>query len=130
MKTQTLIPKNVDDYIATFPNEVQEILNKLRATVKKAAPEAEEVISYQMPAYKYHGILVYFAAHKNHIGFYPTGSGVEIFKGELSDYKTSKGTIQFPYSKKLPLKLIADIVMFRTIENLEKAKGRGKKSSF
>ncbi len=127
---ETSNPKNVDDYISTFPSEVQEVLNKFRATVKKAAPEAEEVISYQMPAYKFHGILVYFAVHKNHIGFYPTGSGVEIFKDELKDYKTSKGTVQFSYSKKLPLKLIADIVKFRAIENLEKAKSRGKKSSF
>lgn len=128
MKAQASVPKNVDEYITTFPTEVQELLRKLRATIKKTVPQAEEVISYQMPAYKYYGILVYFAAFKNHIGFYPTGSGIEFFKEKLSAYKTSKGTLQFRLTEPLPLELIADIVRFRVNENLEKAKRKGNKS--
>ena len=128
MKTQEP-PKNVDEYISIFPEDIQILLNELRDTIKKAAPNAEEVISYQMPALKDHGILVYYAAYKNHIGFYPTGSGVEKFKMELSDYKWSKGTIQFPLDKPLPLELITEIVKFRVNENLEKSKIKAKKKS-
>jgi len=110
------LPNAVDRYISTFPAEVQEKLQQLRQAIKKAAPEAEEVISYNMPAYKQGKILVYFAAHKNHIGFYPTSSGIEVFSKEFSDYKWSKGAVQFPYTKPLPLKLVEKITQFRVDE--------------
>ncbi|MBK9722996.1 MAG: DUF1801 domain-containing protein [Saprospiraceae bacterium] len=112
----------VDEYIACFPEDVQVILNELRQTVKKAAPDAEEVISYQMPAYKFHGALIYYAAYKNHIGLYPTGSGIATFKKELSIYKGAKGSVQFPLNQPIPFSLISKIVKFRVKENLEKAK--------
>jgi uncharacterized protein YdhG (YjbR/CyaY superfamily) len=99
---------------------VQAILQKLRATIKKTAPAAEETISYQMPAFKYHGMLVYFAGYQNHIGFYPTSSPMKVFKDRLTNYKTSKGAIQFPIDKAIPLTLVKDIVKFRLKENLEK----------
>ncbi len=111
----------VDSYIAQQPEAVQPVLQQLRNTIKKAAPYAEEVISYQMPAYKLNGMLVYFAAWKEHIGFYPASAGVSHFSDKLAKYNTSKGTIQFPLSEKLPLKLIADIVKFRVKENEAKA---------
>ena len=114
--------QTINEYIAGFPKQVQEILEKLRATIRKAAPEAEEIISYQMPAFKYHGMLVYFAGHKNHIGFYPTPSGIEAFKKELSVYEGAKGSVQFPIDKPLPLGLVTKIVKFRVKENLEMAK--------
>lgn len=122
-----ITPPNVDLYIAGFPDETQKMLIQLRETIKKNAPEAEEVISYQMPAYKFHGMLVYFAGYKNHIGFYPTGSGIESFKHKLKDLKTSKGTIQFPLDQPLPLELITEIINFRVAENLEKAESKKKK---
>ena len=114
--------QTINEYIAAFPTHVQEILQKLRATIRNAAPEAEEIISYQMPAFKYHGMLVYFAGHKNHIGFYPTPSGIEAFKKELSVYEGAKGSVQFPIDKPLPLGLVTKIVKFRVKENLEMAK--------
>ena len=114
-------PLNVDSYIAAQPVAVQSVLQQLRQAIKKAAPNAEEVISYQMPAYKQKGILVYFAAWKEHIGFYPASAGVSNFSDKLAKYNTSKGTIQFPLTGKLPLKLIADIVKFRVKENEAKA---------
>lgn len=124
METPNIIPKNIDEYIAMFPSDIQEILNELRATIKKAAPEAEEVISYQMPAFKYYGMLVYFAAFKNHIGFYPMASGIETFKKELSVYKGAKGSVQFPLDEPMPLGLITKIVKFRIRENLEHAESK------
>lgn len=118
----------VDEYIAGFPPEVKGKLQDLREAIMKAAPKAEEVISYNMPAYKFNGILVYFAAHKKHIGFYPgSGAITGIFKDSLSGYKTSKGTVQFPLDNPLPLPLIKKIVKFRIQENLERAKAKGKK---
>ena len=122
---------SIDDYIATFPEDVQVILQKLRATIKAAAPDAEEKISYQMPAFALNGILVYFAAYKNHIGFYPTGSGIEAFKAELAGYEGSKGTVRFPIDKPLPLALIRKIVKYRVAENLKKAelKANAKKAT-
>ncbi len=117
----------VDQYIAGFPEEVQPQLNRLRETILKAAPEAAESISYMMPAYKYHGVLVYFGGYKNHIGFYPTPSGIENFKQEISVYHYSKGAIQFPLNKPLPIKLITQIVKFRALENVEKEKAKPKK---
>ena len=122
MKTDILKPKDVDEYISMFPDNIQELLKEIRATIKEAAPEAEEVISYQMPAYKFHGMLIYFAAFKNHIGLYPTVSGIETFKDKLSVYKGAKGSVQFPLNKLLPLDLIARIVKFRVTENLEQSK--------
>lgn len=124
METPNIIPKNIDEYIAMFPSDIQEILNELRATIKKAAPEAEEVISYQMSAFKYYGMLVYFAAFKNHIGFYPMASGIETFKKELSVYKGAKGSVQFPLDEPMPLGLITKIVKFRIRENLEHAESK------
>src|SRR5512136_2270655 len=99
MKTQY---KTIDEYIKTFPVGTQSILEKMRQTIRKAAPGTIEAISYQMPAFKLNGVLVYFAAHKNHIGFYPTASGIEAFKAELTPYKFSKGAAQFPLDKPIP----------------------------
>jgi len=113
--------KDVASYIAGFPPATQKLLKQLRATIQKAAPEAEEQISYGMPAYKYHGVLVYFAGYERHIGFYPTASGIENFKKEIAGYKHSKGAVQFPLDKALPLRLITAIVRFRVQLNLEKA---------
>ena len=111
---------DIDSYISGFPEQTRGMLEQLRATIKLAAPEASEVISWGMPAYKQNGILVYFAAYKNHIGFYPTASGVENFKQEFSSFKVSKGTIQFPLDKPLPLELITEIVRFRVEERLKR----------
>lgn len=118
---------NINEYIACFPDEIQEKLELLRVTIKKAAPDAEEVISYQMPAFKFHGVLVYFAAAKNHIGFYPTASPIIAFKKELANYEGSKGTVRFPFDKPLPLDLISRIVEFKVAENLAKANAKKKK---
>jgi len=112
---------NVDEYISSKSANVRAILKKIRQTIKTAAPEAEEVISYNMPAYKYNGMLVFFAAFKNHIGFYPAPRGIEAFKKELSAYKGAKGSVQFPLDKPLPFSLISKIVKFRMKENKKKA---------
>lgn len=109
--------KSVDDYISRFPEDIRKILEELRSVIRKSAPKAEEKISYQIPAFVFHGNLVYFAAYKKHIGFYPTSSGIKAFQNELIGYKTSKGTIQFPIDRPLPLKLIAKIVTYRVKEN-------------
>jgi len=122
MKAETIKPKDIDEYISMFPDNIQELLKEIRATIKEAAPEAEEIISYQMPAYKFHGMLIYFAAFKNHIGLYPRVSGIETFKEELSVYKGAKGSVQFPLNKPLPLDLISRIVKFRVAENLKQSK--------
>jgi uncharacterized protein YdhG (YjbR/CyaY superfamily) len=127
MKSEAASPKNIDEYIAGFPPETQKLLTEVRQAIKEVAPESEETISYQMPAFRLNGILVYFAAFKNHIGFFPTNSGVEAFKDELSRYKGGKGSIQFPFSEPLPLGLIKDIVKFRVAENIYKT-GLKKKS--
>jgi uncharacterized protein YdhG (YjbR/CyaY superfamily) len=127
METNKVVFKNVDEYIALFPKEVQEILEKVRQTIRKAAPEAEETIGYGMPAFKLKGNLVYFAAFKKHIGFYPAPRGIEQFKNELSAYKGSKGSAQFPLDKPIPYDLISKIVAFRVKENLEKAEAKGKR---
>ncbi len=126
METKTDPPKDVDEYISRFPREVQRILEEVRATIKKAAPGAEEVISYQMPAFKFHGVLVYFAGYKKHIGFYPTSSGIEAFRKELSIYKGAKGSVQFPINSPLPLNVISKIVKYRVRENLERANAKKK----
>jgi uncharacterized protein YdhG (YjbR/CyaY superfamily) len=112
---------SIDEYIATFPAEVQKILQEIRAVIKAAAPDAQEKISYQMPTFFLKGNLVYFAAFKNHIGFYPAPTGVEAFAQELSLYKGAKGSVQFPINKPMPLDLITKIVKYRVTENLKKA---------
>ncbi len=111
-------PESIDDYIATFPADVQVILQKMRQTIHKVAPEAAEVISYGMPGFKLNGMLAWFAAAKRHIGFYPKPSGIEAFKKELAPYKTSRGAIQFPLDKPIPYDLIEKIVKYRVKENL------------
>jgi uncharacterized protein YdhG (YjbR/CyaY superfamily) len=118
---------SIDEYIATFPEETQKILEVLRATIKAAAPGAEEKISYQMPTLFLKGNLVHYAAYKNHIGFYPTPGGIQAFEHELSIYKGAKGSVQFPIDKPLPLELISKIVMFRVAENLRKAEIKSRK---
>ncbi|TAN13208.1 MAG: hypothetical protein EPN37_14100 [Chitinophagaceae bacterium] len=118
MKSKKALPNNIDEYIAGFPEDVRAVLQQVRNTVKKAAPDAEETISYAMPAFKLYGKpLVYFAAFKNHIGFYPLPEGIKTFGKELAGYKTSKGAIQFPLSKPIPLNLITKITKFRMKEN-------------
>ena len=127
MKRETPIAKDINEYIAGFPESVRGILEALRATIKEAAPGAEETISYAIPAFKLKGrMLVYFAGFKNHIGLYPAPRGNEAFKKELSGYKGGKGTVQFPLNEPIPLPLVAKIVKFRAKENLEKAKASSK----
>jgi uncharacterized protein YdhG (YjbR/CyaY superfamily) len=122
MKTDQATPRNIDGYIAGFPQDVQAILEKIRATIREAAPDAKEKISYQMPAFTLKGNLVYFAAFKKHIGFYPIPTGIKKFEKELSVYKMGKGSVQFPLDKPIPYSLISKIVKFRVNENLKKAK--------
>jgi uncharacterized protein YdhG (YjbR/CyaY superfamily) len=119
--------QSIDEYILTFPPKIQEILENIRKVVKESAPDAQEKISYQMPTFVLHGNLVYFAAFKNHIGFYPTPSGIEAFKDELSVYKGAKGSIQFPLEKPIPYELISKIVKVRVAENIKKAEDKLKK---
>ena len=127
MNTEAAKPKNIDEYIAGFPEDVQEKLQKIRMTIREAAPDAQEKISYQMPTFYLKGNLVHFAAFKNHIGFYPTPTGTEKFQKELSAYKVSKGTARFPLDKPIPFDLITEIVKFRVKENLERAESKQKK---
>jgi uncharacterized protein YdhG (YjbR/CyaY superfamily) len=115
-------PKSVDEYISGFPEETQVLLEQIRTAIQEVAPQAEEVISYNIPAYKLKGMLVWFAAFSNHIGLYPRGSGIEAFKKELAGYKTSKGAVQFPKDKPIPIALIKKMVKFRLYENLGKYK--------
>jgi uncharacterized protein YdhG (YjbR/CyaY superfamily) len=121
MEARRTIPKNIDDYIAQCPKEIRERLQTLRQTIHEAAPGAEEAISYKMPAFKLHGNLVYFAAFKSHIGFYPIPTGVAKFEKELAPYHTAKGSVQFPNDQPLPLALVRKIVAFRVKENLERS---------
>ncbi|MDX1943092.1 MAG: DUF1801 domain-containing protein [Saprospiraceae bacterium] len=107
----------IDEYIATFSEDIQAILQQIRATIKAAAPDAEETISYAMPTFKQNGVLAHFGAFKQHIGFYATPSGNEAFQKELSKYKTGKGSIQFPLDKPMPLDLIRQMVAFKVAEN-------------
>ena len=123
------ITTDVDSYIAAYPTKVQKMLKQLRVAIIKAAPEAEESISYMMPAYKLHGPLVYFGGYEKHIGFYPTGSGIAPFEREISSYKHSKGAVQFPLDQALPLDLIEKMVKFRIKENLAKADLKKKKTA-
>lgn len=121
--------KTIDEYISMFPDDVQTILNQVRQTIREAAPEAGETINYQMPTFTLDGNLVHFAAFKTHIGFYPTPTGIEAFKEELSPYKGAKGSVQFPIDQPMPLSLIRRIVEYRVKENSERKpkKSRAKK---
>jgi len=111
--------KTIDEYIKAFPGDVQAILQKMRQTIRKAAPQAEEAISYQMPTFKLNGRnLVHFAGYKNHVGFYPVPSGIDAFERELSPYKQGKGSVQFPLDRPVPYDLVRKIVIFRMKENL------------
>jgi uncharacterized protein YdhG (YjbR/CyaY superfamily) len=115
---------SIDEYIATFPDDVRGKLQELRAVIRASAPEAEEKISYQMPTFALNGNLVHFAAFKRHIGFYPAPRGIQEFEKELSAYERSKGAVRFPIDQPLPLELISKIVRFRVSENLKKAETR------
>ena len=120
-------PTTIDEYIAAFPADVQDILQKVRETIKTAAPQATEAISYGMPTFKLAGNLVHFGAFKTHLGFYPIPSGLEQFKEELAQYKGGKGSVQFPFDQPMPYALITKIVEFRVSENLAKAAAKKKK---
>jgi uncharacterized protein YdhG (YjbR/CyaY superfamily) len=126
MKANQTAPQTIDDYIAGFPGDVQAILQQIRQTIRQAAPDAQEKISYQLPTFTLKGNLVYFGAFKNHIGFYPIPSGVEAFKEELSAYEQGKGSVQFPLDKPIPYDLISRIVKFRVKENLARAEAKKK----
>ncbi len=126
MKTASGSPSNIDEYIASFPRDVQAVLNEIRNTIRKAAPDADEALKYRIPTFVLHENLVHFAAFKNHIGFYPTPSGVEAFKQELSRYEGAKGSVQFPIDKPMPLKLIDRIVKFRAKEARGKSAAKKK----
>lgn len=130
MTTYKTTPKTIDEYIAGFPKEVQEILEKIRTTIKEAAPKGEETISYQIPTFTLKGNLVHFAAWKKHIGFYPASSGIKEFENKLSAYEIAKGTVKFPLDKPIPYELISKIVSFRVKEkeNLDRAEARKRKN--
>ena len=130
MITNSTAPQSIDEYIANFPKDIQEFLEKIRATIRNAAPEAEETNKYGMPTFMLKGNLVHFAAYKRHIGFYPTPNGIENFKNELSTFEVSKGTVKFPLDKPIPYNLISQIVLLRIKENMEKAEAKGKKKAY
>jgi uncharacterized protein YdhG (YjbR/CyaY superfamily) len=126
MSAEQETPKTIDEYIAGFPADVQEILQNVRRTIREAAPDAEEAIKYRLPTFTLNGNLVHFGAFKEHVGFYPTPTGIERFEKELSVYESSKGAVQFPFDKPIPFNLIREIVEFRVKENLERAEARKK----
>ncbi|MBS1575815.1 MAG: DUF1801 domain-containing protein [Bacteroidetes bacterium] len=119
--------KSIADYFSVFPPATRKMLKEMQRIIRSVAPEAEEVISYNMPAFKQEGMLVYYAAYKEHIGFYPTGSGIAAFRHEFAKYKWSKGAVQFPLGQPLPVSLIGRIVKFRLKENLARAKEKKQK---
>jgi uncharacterized protein YdhG (YjbR/CyaY superfamily) len=123
---KAITPTTTSDYIAGFPRPIQRILKQVRNTIRKAAPKARETISYRIPAFMQEGPVVYFAAFKRHLGFFPTSSGIRRFKKELSGYRGAKGSVQFPLDQPMPLKLIAEITRFRVKENLERAQAKKK----
>jgi uncharacterized protein YdhG (YjbR/CyaY superfamily) len=130
MEKAKVVPETVDQYIAAFPADVKKRMQQLRKTIKAGAPKADELISYQMPGYKYFGMLVYFAGYKNHIGFYPGAGGVLEFYKELSSFKSAKGSVQFPHDRPIPYDIIGKIVRFRVKQNEDKfslKKSNGKK---
>lgn len=124
MDTAQAAPRDIDEYIAGFPQGTQEILQKIRMTIRQAAPGAREAIKYRMPTFTLNGNLVHFAAYRNHIGFYPTPSGIEAFQDELSAYKSAKGSVQFPLDQPIPYDLIGRIVEFRVAESQKGASRR------
>lgn len=117
---QNIKYNTIDEYISSFPKDIQKMLGDVRSAIGKAAPEAAEAVSYGIPTFKLNGNLVHFAAFKNHIGFYPTPNGIEEFEKELSVYKQGKGSVQFPVNKPLPLDLISKMVKYRIKKNSEK----------
>jgi uncharacterized protein YdhG (YjbR/CyaY superfamily) len=127
MATDLKSPETIDEYIAAFPPEIQEILEKIRRTIREAAPGAEETIKYQIPTLTLKGNLVHFAAFKKHIGLYPTPTGIEAFKAELSRYEGAKGSVRFPLDQPIPYDLIREVVRFRVRENLEREELKRKK---
>ena len=128
MRAKQTAPQNIEEYIAGYPKDVQAILEKVRMTISKAAPAAEEAIKYQIPTFILNGNLVHFGGFKNHIGFYPTSTAIAKFKDELSGYVGAKGSVQFPLDKPIPFGLISKIVKFRVKENLERAKQKGRRN--
>lgn len=129
MEANTAASKDIDEYIAGFPEDVQALLTQVRTTIRDAAPDARETINYQIPTFTLHGNLVHFAAYKKHIGFYPTPSGIEKFKSELSGYKGAKGSVQFPFDQPIPYDLIHKIVAFRVQENTQKSEAKAKRKN-
>lgn len=126
MKKESKVAANVDEFISTFPLETQERLQQIRQTIQKAAPKATEKISYGIPTFYQEGNLVHFSGYKNHVGFYPGAGAIKAFEKELAEYETSKGTVQFPLDKKLPVRLITTMVKFCVKANEEKAKAKKK----
>jgi len=124
MRANQTAPKDIDAYVAGFPNDVQEILQKIRRTIRKAAPDADETIKYHMPTFTLNGNLIHFAAFKKHIGVYPVPRGDEQFKDELARYDGEKSTVRFPLDQRIPFGLISRIVKFRAKQNREKAKAK------
>jgi uncharacterized protein YdhG (YjbR/CyaY superfamily) len=122
MAMNQAIPKSIDDYVDRFPKHVRQLLQKMRRTIQAAAPQAKETISYRMPAFTLDRILVYFAAHRSHIGFYPGAGAIAAFRKQLSAYKGAKGSVQFPFAEPLPLALVRRIVKFRVKQNVSKQK--------
>ena len=120
--------KTVDEYFSAFPPSTRKILQEVRRTIKQAAPQAEELISYNMPAFKWHGTLVYYAAYKKHIGFYPMPSALKAFQKEIAKYENSKGAVQFPIDQPMPVDLITKMVKFRVKENEQKEKAKKSKA--
>jgi len=125
MKADQTGPKTIDEYIAGFPNEVQQILEKIRRTIRAAAPDAQEIIKYKMPTFTLKGNLVYFAAYKKHIALYPAPEGTEKFNKKLAVYRAAKSTVRFPLDKPIPYDLIGQIVKLRVKDNLTRAKAKG-----
>jgi len=129
MDKKGTVPGNIDEYISQFSEEIQEKLQQIRSVIRAEAPDATEKISYQMPTFYLFGNLVHFAAFKNHIGFYPTPSGILEFDEELAPYKTGKGSVNFPLDQPIPYELIARIVRHRVEENVQKAQHKSQKRS-
>jgi uncharacterized protein YdhG (YjbR/CyaY superfamily) len=129
MKSGPSVPTTIDEYIAGFPREVQARLDRIRAVIRKAAPGAEEKMSYRIPTFTLKGSLVHFGGFKKHVGFYPGASGIANFQTELAAYDSAKGSVQFPFDKPLPVGLIAEIVKFRVKENLERAQAKARKQA-
>lgn len=127
MPTDPSAPRTMDEYIAGFPKEIQEILQEIRKTIRKAAPAAKETIKYKMPTYTLNGNLIYFAAFKNHIALYPAPKGTAKFNKELAAYRGAKSSVRFPLDKPIPFDLVSQIVKLRVKDNLQRAKAKGEK---